>query len=96
MAQLRPDYVSKLKLMVAATEALLLPPVLVEAEEAAATEDICPLISPLGFCLVCTLTYALPSFISLTKSDICLPFNGPSRFAKVKIPCDKNPFLQDQ
>lgn len=41
-----------------------------------------------GFCTVCTLTYASPSFIILIRSVICLPANGPSKSFALKLPCD--------
>ena len=46
----------------------------------------CPRISPSGFWSVWTLTYALPSSISLIRSDICFPDNGPLRSAEVIVP----------
>ena len=41
--------------------------------------DICPRSSPLGYCCEWMSTYAVLLFMKLTKSDNCLPANGPSR-----------------
>jgi hypothetical protein len=55
--------------------------------------DICILISPFGFCCVWTFAYALPSSIGLTRSEICLSFNGPSSLSEVIVPCANTPLL---
>lgn len=55
--------------------------------------DICPLISPFEFCCVWTFAYALPSSISLTRSEICLPFSGPSSLSEVIMPCANTSLL---
>src|ERR1051325_5036745 len=59
----------------------------------AATYDICPRISPLGFCLVRISAYACPAFIILARSETCLPFKGPCRFEDVIVPSDNTPLI---
>ena len=63
--------------------------------EAAASEAVfedddngfsCPRISPFVFWSVCTLKYALPSCISLIRSDTCFPDSGPFKSAEVIVP----------
>ena len=53
--------------------------------------DVFPLIFPSGCCFVWTLTYALLSSISLVRSVICIPFNGPFRSTEDILPCANFP-----
>ena len=50
--------------------------------------NICPRISPSGFCCVWTLTYVCSLCIPEVRVDSSLPAIGPSRLAAVMVPSD--------
>ncbi len=55
---------------------------------------ICPLISPSGNDCVCTFTYADDLSMRFTRSEIDLPFRGPSNLSAVILPWTNAPFTE--